>query len=123
MAPVIWALLLLGCGPDEPPGFETWTRDALTRCHPAATSEVHCKEGPCLAIVRTPSGEELDVKGCMSWPYTGLGTQKRTQECGDTRWRLTAISQLPELEGTDVQAVLQAEAKRVAATLDATACP
>jgi hypothetical protein len=107
MAPVIWALTLLACAPTAP-SFEAWVTDAVSRCTPGATSTIDCSSGPCLAIVRTPTGEELDVKGCMRWPYTGLGT---------------AVSQLPTLEGVDVQAVLAAEAERIATALDASTCP
>lgn len=116
-------LALFGCGQSEPPSFEGWLTEAVSRCTPGAEVSAHCDPGPCIGIVRTPSGEEIDPKGCMNWPYNGMGTQKRTQECAGVSWRLTALSQLPELDQATAKDTLQLEATRVAATLDAVQCP
>lgn len=117
--------LLLSCGgsPEAPPAFAPWVREAVERCHPGAPVAVQCDADSCIAIVRTPTGEELKVDDCLAWPYNGKGTQKRTQVCGTESYRLTALSQLPELEVESAKAALKDQAVRVAAALDAMPCP
>ena len=111
-----------GAGDAEPPPFGPWFTADAKRCFPTVESASQCDDGVCLGVLRTATDDEVDLS-CLAWPYVGKGTQRLTQSCGDTQWRLIGITQLPPMDSSTAEAALTKRARQVRDILEEWPCP
>lgn len=82
---------------------------------------MRCTELACMGVIRTTGDTTVDL-GCLRWPYSGKGTQRLTQTCGEATFRLAAVTQLPPMDASTAEAVLSGRAQEVREALEAWPC-